>query len=423
MGTAPGDVAALKAKLDALVNDAEEAEEKAVAAHRRARAARTLLEEEQAAAALEKAAVAARQLVLSSSSGLNHTPPSSSSYEETVIADLHLQAAAVLNVRSLVNIVLDSTSTTYASWRDLMMMVLERYALDHVNSDVASSTDPGWRRMDSVVLNWISNSITPELYQVVRERGATARQLWLAIENQFLENREQRTLHLDAAFRNFVQGDLTVSEYCRNFKNMADALADLGSPVDDRILVLNILRGLNPRFEHLGAIIRRYMPFPSFLKVRDDLILEELHLDSSSPPADATALYTCPTPAAARPSVPTLAPPSRPPSNGGTGKKGKNKKNAGGGRGHGGNSDNPTPTPPAPSGTDAKVPASWPTYVNPWQGHIAMYPGPLPCGFQHPQALMAVPGYYPAPGYTPGQQQASYQPPAPANWSPWTGSG
>jgi hypothetical protein len=166
MGSEPGnaatDAAALKAKLDTLVKDAEEAEESAVAARRRARVARTLLEEEQTAAALEKAAVAARQLVPGSFTGLNHTSPSSSSYEETVIAGLHLQAAAVLNVRSLVNIVLDST---YASWRDLMMMVLERYALlDHVNSDVASSTDPGWRRMDSVVLNWISNSITPELH-------------------------------------------------------------------------------------------------------------------------------------------------------------------------------------------------------------------------------------------------------------------
>jgi hypothetical protein len=58
MGTAPRDVAAdataIKAKLDALVKDAEEAEEKAVAARRRARAARTLLEEEQTTAALEK---------------------------------------------------------------------------------------------------------------------------------------------------------------------------------------------------------------------------------------------------------------------------------------------------------------------------------------------------------------------------------
>jgi hypothetical protein len=39
--------AALKAKLDALIKDAKEAEEKAVAARRRARAARTLLEEEE----------------------------------------------------------------------------------------------------------------------------------------------------------------------------------------------------------------------------------------------------------------------------------------------------------------------------------------------------------------------------------------
>jgi hypothetical protein len=147
-------------------------------------------------------------------------------------------------------------------------------------------------------------------------------------------------------------------------------------------------------------------------------------LDSSGPPADATALYTCPAPTTARPPAPTLAPPSCPLSNDGTGKKGKNKKNVDGGRGHGGNSGNTTPTPLAPSGTDAKVPASWPTYVNPWQGHIAMYPGPLPGGFQRPQALMAAPGYYPAPEYTTGQQQqAPYQPPTPANWSPWTGSG
>jgi hypothetical protein len=38
---------------------------------------------------------------------------------------------------------------------------------------------------------------------------------------------------------------------------MADGLADVDAPVKDRILVLNILRGLNQRFEHVGSIIRR----------------------------------------------------------------------------------------------------------------------------------------------------------------------
>jgi hypothetical protein len=65
----------------------------------------------------------------------------------------------VLNVRQLVNIVLDSSSTNYACWRDIMEQTLQRYALlKHVTDDT-TSTDPGWIRMDSVVLNWISNSI------------------------------------------------------------------------------------------------------------------------------------------------------------------------------------------------------------------------------------------------------------------------
>jgi hypothetical protein len=46
-----------------------------------------------------------------------------------------------------------------------------------------------------------------------------------------------------------------VNEYCRKFKVMTDGLADLGAPIDDRILILNILWGLNQRFEYVGSII------------------------------------------------------------------------------------------------------------------------------------------------------------------------
>jgi hypothetical protein len=92
-----------------------------------------------------------------------------------------------------------------------------------------------------------------------------------------------------------------MTEYCRKFEGMADALADLGSPNDDRILDLNILRGLNQCFKHLGAIIRRSSPFPNFLKVRDDLLLEEIHLDTARPSATPTALYTSTVPLAPKP--------------------------------------------------------------------------------------------------------------------------
>jgi hypothetical protein len=225
-------------------------------------------------------ATAARQCVPSSSSSpssqaaASHLLPTASwTYEDTVVARLHLQAAKVLNIRQLVNIILDSSSTNYASWRDLMEQALQCYALiKHVTEDTPSN-DLRWIQMDSVILNWISNSISVNLHQVVWECGCTACHLWLAIENQFLGNREKHTLHLDAAFHIFVPGNLSVSEYYRKFKTMADGLADLGSPVEDRILVLNILRGLNQRFEHVCSIIWRYSSFPTFLKVRDDLLL------------------------------------------------------------------------------------------------------------------------------------------------------
>jgi hypothetical protein len=132
--------------------------------------------------------------------------------------------------------------------------------------------------MDSVVVSWIFGTISIDLQDIARERGISARQTWLTLENQFIGNSETRALHLDAMFRNFVQGDLSMSEYCRKMKAMADSLGDLDCPVSDRNLVLNVLRGLNKKYEHLRAIITRSRPFPSFLKLRDALVLEELQL-------------------------------------------------------------------------------------------------------------------------------------------------
>jgi hypothetical protein len=163
-----------------------------------------------------------------------------------------------------------------------------------------------------------------------------------------------------------------VTKYCRKFKGMTDALADLGSPVDDRILILNILRGLNQRFEHLDAIIPRSSPFPNFLKVRDDL-LEEIDLDTVGSYAAPMALYTNTAPPAPKPAA---SAPTRPPNNnnrnknnnrrnGGSGGGNSNKIGSNGG-GHGGNSGNTTTASTRSTSIDGKDTSPWPTYVSPW---------------------------------------------------------
>jgi hypothetical protein len=176
------DAAALRAWLEAIIKEAEDAEVLAAATRRRVQAAR-LLEEGSKATALEQTATAARQRVPSSSSSSSSPvvasqliPTASSTYEDTVVSGLHLQAAALLNVRQLVNIVLDS-STNYASWRDLMEQALQHYALIKHVTDDTSSNDPGWIRMDNIILNWISNSISTDLNQTVRECDYTMRHL------------------------------------------------------------------------------------------------------------------------------------------------------------------------------------------------------------------------------------------------------
>jgi hypothetical protein len=59
-------------------------------------------------------------------------------------------------------------------------------------------------------------------------------------------------------------------------KGFTDSLADLSVDVTDRVLVLNVLRGLNKNFEHLRDIFTHATPFSSFQKVLDDLCLEEI---------------------------------------------------------------------------------------------------------------------------------------------------
>jgi hypothetical protein len=84
---------------------------------------------------------------------------------------------------------LDLSSTHYTQWRDHVLLTLGRYSLsDHVLLDITSIGILAWDRMDSVVKSWIWGTISPDLQDVVRQRGHTARDAWLALENHFLGN-------------------------------------------------------------------------------------------------------------------------------------------------------------------------------------------------------------------------------------------
>ena len=134
--------------------------------------------------------------------------------------------------------------------------------------------------MDCVVKSWILNTISDDLTEMISARNGTARTTWRAVESQFFSNHKTRAPYLDAKFWNFIQGDLSITDYCREFKRMADMLGNLGEVVTNRTLVLNIMRGLIERFKTIGMHLRRSRPFPTFLEAKSDLLVEELTMEN-----------------------------------------------------------------------------------------------------------------------------------------------
>jgi hypothetical protein len=142
--------------------------------------------------------------------------------------------------------------------------------------------------MDFVVISWIFNTISGDLLDVIHApTSVSAQAAWLGLEQQFLNNRKSRAMLLDTEFRTLSQGTLSVDDYCRKMKSMADALADLGEPVQDWTLVLNLLRGLGERFQFMSQLVTRQRPFPAFTDVYTDLRLAELNMASPSPTPSA----------------------------------------------------------------------------------------------------------------------------------------
>jgi hypothetical protein len=105
----------------------------------------------------------------------NRSINAGSNLDAALTAHLHAQAAGLQNIRLVVMIVPEPSSSDYKRWRNLMLLTLHRYALDdHVLSDF---TDPSvyWARQDNIMVTWILGTLSPKLHEIARELTKTAR--------------------------------------------------------------------------------------------------------------------------------------------------------------------------------------------------------------------------------------------------------
>jgi hypothetical protein len=140
--------------------------------------------------------------------------------------------------------------------------------------------------------------------------------------------------------------------------------------------------------------------------IQTDIMMEEIHLDTSGTATAPTTFYSnkmSPAP------LPLPCPPGKNngsiPCNDNGNYNNQNRNNNHCNGGSGGKNSNTTVASHNTTTNGGRGPPPWPTYVNPSPRHIAMYPGPAPTGQQRSQAFMATTGPYTPPGFIPGQQQ------------------
>ena len=84
---------------------------------------------------------------------------------------------------------------------------------------------------------------------------ANAYDVWTSITNLYLDNSLHRAVLAQQEFHNLYQGDLSIAEYCSQVKQLADTQYDIGAAVTEPALVINTLRGLNPKFGQAIAVL------------------------------------------------------------------------------------------------------------------------------------------------------------------------
>ncbi|MCI40455.1 keratin type I cytoskeletal 9-like, partial [Trifolium medium] len=80
--------------------------------------------------------------------------------------------------------------------------------------------------------------------------------------------------------------------YCQRLKQLSDQLKNVGAPVSDHRLVLQLVSGLSEPYRGIATLIRQRDPLPTFFQARSMLTLEESGLAKMHSISSPTALHT-----------------------------------------------------------------------------------------------------------------------------------
>ncbi|XP_010451776.1 PREDICTED: GATA zinc finger domain-containing protein 4-like [Camelina sativa] len=203
----------------------------------------------------------------------------------TAAAPAHDKPYGITQIRAYIPVQLDLKKLNYDIWRELFETHCSSFGvLGHLDGSSAPppADETQWKEWDNLVKMWIYGTVSEQLDTILKAKS-TARDLWLTLEALFRDNKEAQSIQYDNELRTLVIGDMSVTDYTHKLKTLADLLANVDAPVTDRALVMHMLNGLSAKFDSIINVIQHHSPFPSFIKARSMLLMEEKRLSKQTP--------------------------------------------------------------------------------------------------------------------------------------------
>ncbi|XP_050897665.1 uncharacterized protein LOC127104524 [Lathyrus oleraceus] len=145
---------------------------------------------------------------------------------------------------------------------------------------VTSANHEQWSILDSTVLQWIYSTISTDLLTTILEPNSTVMEAWNRLEDIFQDNQNARAIRLEQEFSNTRMEDFpNVFAYCQHLNMLSNQLRNVGSPVNNHRLVLQLISGLPEAYRSVATLICQSNPLMAFYEARSMLTLEEADMD------------------------------------------------------------------------------------------------------------------------------------------------
>ncbi|XP_006591641.1 uncharacterized protein [Glycine max] len=194
-------------------------------------------------------------------------------------------ALAISNIRNHISITLEIENVQYSTWAEFFKINARSHKVLHHIISPANGKEKVhafedekelWSTLDATVLSWLYATISNDLLHTIIEPDAPAMDAWNRLRDIFQDNRHSRVVTLEAEFSNTKMENFpNASAYCQHLKSHVDQLKNVGAPVSESRLVIQLVSGLTSAYRGVGTLIRQSAHLPPFYLVRSMLTLEE----------------------------------------------------------------------------------------------------------------------------------------------------